>query len=93
MIDFRTATDRLLSAGVPLSAQAEALDITPSSLSRMRRTPTGADFKNRNVLRPPAGWEGRLARLAADWASLRAQEVVALRALDHEVRSRISDAA
>lgn len=87
-MDFKSATDQLSAAGVPLSALSVRLDVTPHTISRMRRGP-GTDPKNRNALRPPRDWQHEVALVALEWAEQREREVVQLRLLAAAVRDGV----
>lgn len=78
-MDFKTATDRLTaSSTVNLTRVAEEFGITLNSISRMRR----------GTLRPPHGWEKRLAKLAGDAAQEMTEEAEALRSFARELIER-----
>lgn len=84
-MDFRTATDRLAAAGVPLSACAEELGTSAHNLSRMRRA--GGPDPHRNALRPPREWPMDLVGLAHEWADRRRQEAGELLSLAAELEA------
>jgi hypothetical protein len=68
-MEFSSATDRLMAAGVSLQEIGEALGIAYTTVRAQRLDPASASYR-----RPPEDWRPRLAKLAQG----RGLELVAL---------------
>lgn len=60
-VDFKTATDRLLEAGITLGELAEEIGVSRDLVTRARMDPSSEHHRN-----PPDGWREAARKLAEE---------------------------